>query len=192
MLVSHTDIYVQYTDACSPLPALFTSMWICFSVRSRSCAHCRTEASDAKSSFITTNWPAPSVSFISRRMSAAASSAFVRSLHAMITCAPVVQKYHVGYLQQANCRQTSTCEIFWYPKVRCSWNWVCGDYIKNLYTLHCIYRGRDSAVGIAICYGMDGLEIESRWGRDFPHPSRQDLRAHPASYKMVTGSLSCG
>jgi hypothetical protein len=80
----------------SPLPALFTSMWICLSVRSRCCAHCRTDASDAKSSFTTTNWPAPSVSFVSSRMSAAASSAFFSSLHAMTTRAPVVQKYHVG------------------------------------------------------------------------------------------------
>jgi hypothetical protein len=26
--------------------------------------------------------------------------------------------------------------------------------------------------GIATCYGLDGPGIESRWGRDFPHPSR--------------------
>jgi len=32
--------------------------------------------------------------------------------------------------------------------------------------------GRDSAVGIATRYRLDGTGIESRWGRDFPHPSR--------------------
>ena len=32
-------------------------------------------------------------------------------------------------------------------------------------------EGRDSAVGIATRYGLDGSGIESRWGRDFPHPS---------------------
>ena len=32
--------------------------------------------------------------------------------------------------------------------------------------------GRDSSVGIATRYGLDGPGIESRWGRDFPHPSR--------------------
>ena len=28
--------------------------------------------------------------------------------------------------------------------------------------------GRDSLVGIATGYGLDGQGIESRWGRDFP------------------------
>jgi hypothetical protein len=31
--------------------------------------------------------------------------------------------------------------------------------------------GRDSSVGTATRYGLDGLGIESLWGRDFPHPS---------------------
>jgi len=34
-------------------------------------------------------------------------------------------------------------------------------------------KGRDSAVGIAIRYGLDGLGNESQWGRDFLHPSRR-------------------
>ena len=38
-----------------------------------------------------------------------------------------------------------------------------------------------SSVGIANCYGLDGPGIESRQGRDFPHPSRPALEAHPAS-----------
>jgi len=33
-------------------------------------------------------------------------------------------------------------------------------------------RGRDSSVGTATCYGLEGPEIESLWGRDLPHPSR--------------------
>ena len=32
--------------------------------------------------------------------------------------------------------------------------------------------GRGSSVSIATRYGPDGPGIESRWGRDFPHPSR--------------------
>jgi len=32
--------------------------------------------------------------------------------------------------------------------------------------------GRDSSVGIATRHGLDGFGIESRWERDFPHPSR--------------------
>ena len=35
--------------------------------------------------------------------------------------------------------------------------------------------GRDSSVGIATRKGLDGQGIESRWGRDFPHPSRPAL-----------------
>jgi hypothetical protein len=34
---------------------------------------------------------------------------------------------------------------------------------------------RDSSVGIATCYGMEGPGIEFRWGQDFPHPSRPAL-----------------
>ena len=37
------------------------------------------------------------------------------------------------------------------------------------------YMGRDSAVGIATRYGLDSPGIESRWRRDFPHPSRLAL-----------------
>ena len=35
--------------------------------------------------------------------------------------------------------------------------------------------GRDSTVGIATRYGLDGPGIDSRWGRDFPQPSRPAL-----------------
>ena len=35
--------------------------------------------------------------------------------------------------------------------------------------------GRDSSVGIVTRYGLDGPEIISRCGRNFPHPSRQTL-----------------
>ena len=35
--------------------------------------------------------------------------------------------------------------------------------------------GQDSVVGITTCYGLDGLGIESRWGRHFTHLSRPAL-----------------
>ena len=35
--------------------------------------------------------------------------------------------------------------------------------------------GRDSSVGIATRYGLDGPGIEFRWGRDFLQPSRPAL-----------------
>ena len=41
--------------------------------------------------------------------------------------------------------------------------------------------GRDSSVGIATRYGLDGPGIESRWGVRFS--------AHPASYRRGIGSF---
>ena len=38
-----------------------------------------------------------------------------------------------------------------------------------------LYVGQDSVVGIVTHYELDGLGTESRWGRDFPHPSRPAL-----------------
>ena len=35
--------------------------------------------------------------------------------------------------------------------------------------------GRDSSVGIATVYGLDGPGIESQWGRNFPQSSRPAL-----------------
>ena len=50
-------------------------------------------------------------------------------------------------------------------------------------------RGRDSAVGIATRYGLDGPGIESRWGARFSAPVQTGPGAHPASYTMGTGSF---
>ena len=54
---------------------------------------------------------------------------------------------------------------------------------------------QDSSVGIATCYGMEGAGIESRWGRDFLHPSRPALR--PTSllyngYRVLPGGKRPG
>ena len=50
-------------------------------------------------------------------------------------------------------------------------------------------RGRDSSVGIATGYRLDGPGIESRWGRDFPRPVQTCPGTNPASYTMGTGSF---
>ena len=49
-----------------------------------------------------------------------------------------------------------------------------GDGNKHVsLALYCV--GHGSVVGKATRYGLDGPGIESRWGRDFPHPSRPAL-----------------
>jgi hypothetical protein len=45
------------------------------------------------------------------------------------------------------------------------------------------------AVGIAIRYGLDGPGIKSRWGARNSAPVQTSPGAHPASYKMRTGSF---
>ena len=45
----------------------------------------------------------------------------------------------------------------------------------------------DSPVGIATRYGLDGPGIESRWGRDFPHPSRPALGPTQPPVQWVPG-----
>jgi len=47
---------------------------------------------------------------------------------------------------------------------------------------------RDSSVGIATRYGLEGPGIESRWGARFSAPAQTGPGAHAASYTMGTGS----
>ena len=47
----------------------------------------------------------------------------------------------------------------------------------------------DSVIGVASGYGLDGLGIKSRWGRDFPHMFQTGPGAHTASCTMGTGSF---
>ena len=50
--------------------------------------------------------------------------------------------------------------------------------------------GRDSSVGIAIRYGLDGSGIESWWGARFSAPVQTGPGAQPASCTMGTGSFT--
>jgi hypothetical protein len=49
--------------------------------------------------------------------------------------------------------------------------------------------GRDSSVGIATRYRLDGPGIVSRWGTRYFARVQTGPGAHPASYKMGTGSF---
>jgi len=48
---------------------------------------------------------------------------------------------------------------------------------------------RDSSIGIATRYGLDGPRIESRWGVRFSAPVQTGPGAHPVPYTMGTGSF---
>jgi hypothetical protein len=54
--------------------------------------------------------------------------------------------------------------------------------------------GRDSSVGIATRYGLDGPGIESGWGGGarFPAPVQTVLGAHPAPYRGFPGGKVAG
>jgi len=49
--------------------------------------------------------------------------------------------------------------------------------------------GRDSSVGIATRYGLDGPGIESHWGVRYSAPVHTGPGAHPAPYTVGTGSF---
>ena len=49
--------------------------------------------------------------------------------------------------------------------------------------------GPGTVAGIATGYGLDGSEIESRWGARFSAPVQTGPGVHPASCTMVTGSF---
>jgi hypothetical protein len=55
--------------------------------------------------------------------------------------------------------------------------------IQKFVVVVAVVIGRDGSVGIATRYGPDGPAIESRWGRDFWHPSRQALGPTQPQYK---------
>jgi len=70
---------------------------------------------------------------------------------------------------------------------------LVADYFchHNLRYMHCSIctGGPGSSVDIATGYGLDGPEIESRWGARFYAPVQTGTGAHPAFCTMGTGSF---
>ena len=79
--------------------------------------------------------------------------------------------------------------------------WICVNaalnkmfdvaFLETLINILILYTlgGRDSAVGIATRYGLDGPGIESRWGGEISPPVQTAPGAHQASCTMGTGSF---
>jgi hypothetical protein len=63
---------------------------------------------------------------------------------------------------------------------------------RQFYYYTLIPMGRDSSVGIATRYGLDGPGIESRWGRDFLQPSRPALGPTQTPIQWVPGLFPGG
>ena len=60
-------------------------------------------------------------------------------------------------------------------------------YTLDLVGVQEVRCGRDSAVGIATGYGLDGPGIEFLWGRDLLHPTRPALGPTQPPIQWVSG-----
>ena len=90
-----------------------------------------------------------------------------------------------AYLKFSNLRLTF---ITWFYTVRFSDGIKCNILVKYNHKI----VGRNSSVGIASHYGLDGPGIESLQGARLSAPVQTCPGAYPASYAMGTGSLSRG
>jgi hypothetical protein len=65
--------------------------------------------------------------------------------------------------------------------------YCCEESVALFGVEPCVCVGRDSVVGIATRYGLDGPGFESRWGRDFPLLSKPTLGPTQPPIQWVPG-----
>jgi hypothetical protein len=77
------------------------------------------------------------------------------------------------------------------PTTECDLNYTTKIFDSISYG-YVFLLGRDSSVGIATRYVLDGPGIESRWGRDFKDPSRPALGPTQPPIQCVPGLFPGG
>ena len=115
-----------------------------------------------------------------------------------LNCSPLKQKASWAVRTSGSTHPTTVHHISQdlNPPPSYSWIWKPKSHKPDpfqasiqIFLFTTMFRGRVSLVGIATRYGPDGPGIESRWGRDFPHPSRPALGPTPPSCAVGTGSF---
>ena len=71
--------------------------------------------------------------------------------------------------------------------MKCVLDWV--HMTKFIWVSFVLNKGRESSVGIATRYGLEGPGIESRWGARFSASVQTGPGAPPASCTVGTGSF---
>jgi len=92
-------------------------------------------------------------------------------------------RYYKLYLQQVFTLtvkwKTVSHSVKWYA-------FLCeANILECLFTF--VHSKNNGSVSTATHYGLDGPGIESRWGRDFPHPSRPALGPTQPPIQWILG-----